>query len=337
MQRLLSHVSLVGCLAIVLLWASNRFFPDRITPRSASIKNGRVVYATYLSAPTEWPEHGISSFWTSIDPYFDATRILTYQILHAPDTRTKLNISFVVFVHENVEHGKRKQLQAQGAEVIELADFRMDGFRPKDRRWIDVLTKLRMWQMIQYDLIVFLDADSLLTRPLDDLLNAEEALPRVPVQQAVPCNGIGMPLPQTYITAGLPQLRPNHSANPSRVPEDFWAWENLNTGFLVLQPSLEIFHYFECLLASTDSFDSSIADQSVLNYVFTQSGPMPWTKVDFLWNIQWPWSADIFSGYAVLHEKWWAPVHVETRDYLFSWYWRMVGFTSALPTQKYWH
>jgi hypothetical protein len=36
----------------------------------------------------------------------------------------------------------------------------------KDQRWADTLTKLRLWQMIQYDLIVFLDADSILTKPL---------------------------------------------------------------------------------------------------------------------------------------------------------------------------
>ncbi|KAJ5654438.1 hypothetical protein N7490_001441 [Penicillium lividum] len=164
MQSLWSHGGFVGCLTFVLLWATNNFFSDRMTHRSASIKNRRVVYATYLSAPTEWPNHTISNFWTSIDPYFDATRILTYQILHAPETRTKVNIPFVVFVHENVNQEKRRHLETQGANVVELADFRVDWIRPKDRRWIDALTKPRMWQMIQYDLIVFKDADSILTR-----------------------------------------------------------------------------------------------------------------------------------------------------------------------------
>jgi alpha-N-acetylglucosamine transferase len=336
MQSIWYRAGLVGFLAVLVLWASNHFFPDRTTHthRSASIKHRRVAYATYLSAPTEWPSHTVSGFWTSIDPYFDATRILAYQILHAPETRTKLKIPFVVFVHQNVDQDKRKRLQAQGAEVVELVDFRVDWIRPKDRRWIDALTKLRMWQMIQYDLIVFLDADSMLTRPLDELLSAEETLPRAPVQQAVSCNGVEVALPQTYIAAGLPQLRPNHSANPSRVPEDFWGWDNLNTGFLVLQPSLKLFEYFECLLASKDSFDSSIADQSVLNVAFTQSGPIPWTMIDLSWNVQWPWPDDIKSGYAVLHEKWWAPVHTESRDYLLSWYWRMIGFSSAPPARS---
>lgn len=147
-------------------------------------------------------------------------------------------------------------------------------------------------------------------------------------QTSLSVNGVEVPLPETYIAAGLPQLRHNHSSHPSRVPEDFWDWDTLNTGFMILQPSLKMFHYFEALLAVRGSFDTSIADQSVLNFALSRRGPTPWTAVDFSWNIQWPWPEDIETGHAVLHEKWWDPTHWESRDYLLSWYWQMIGYYS---------
>jgi alpha-N-acetylglucosamine transferase len=285
-----------------------------------------VVYATYLSAPAEEKESQISYFKNSSDPYFDGARILTYQILHAPETRTKLNIPFVVFVHENVDRVKRDRLALDGAQVIEWSDFRVDWIRPRDYRWVDVLTKLRLWEMEQYDLIVFLDGDSVLTRCIDYFLIDPSTWPKKPHSPTFTHNGVVIPLPQTYIAAGLPQLRQNHSSHPSRVPEDFWDWNTLNSGFMILQPSLKMFRYFEALLAVENSFDSSIGDQSVLNVALSRSGPTPWTTVDLSWNIQWPWPDDIKAGYPVLHEKWWAPTHRDCRDYFMSWYWRMVGY-----------
>lgn len=172
--------------------------------------------------------------------------------------------------------------------------------------------------MVQYDLIVFLDGDSVLTRCLDGILSAPVTWLAISTQTSLSTNGVEIPLPETYIAAGLPQLRTNHSSHPSRVPEDFWDWDTLNAGFMILQPSLKMFRYFEALLAVEDSFDTSVADQSVLNVALSREGPTPWTAVDFSWNIQWPWPEDIKKGYAVLHEKWWAPMHWESRVYLLS-------------------
>ncbi|PGG96503.1 hypothetical protein AJ79_09563 [Helicocarpus griseus UAMH5409] len=296
----------------------------------AGLQSQRIIYATYLGPPREFHDFHFSPFHNSSDPYFDAARILTYQILHAPATRTRLGIGFVVFVHEGVGQKERDRLRRDGAQVVELKDFTVDWVRPKDARWVDIMTKLRLWQMVQYDLIVFLDADSVLTKPLDDLLSSPDIRPRAPKEPTGIYHGLNLPLPETYLVAGLPQLRPNHSAGPSRVPEDYWNWVNLNSGFLVLKPSLEVFQYFKLLLAVKDSFDGSIGDQSVLNHVFSSWGPMPWTQLPLSWNVQWPWPDDIWRGYAVLHEKWWVPIHPEVRDYFLSWYWRMEGYYSAM-------
>lgn len=327
MKHLVGSIGLFGGFMLFLSWLWNVYLPQ--SERLEVTKNQRIIYATYLSAPTEQKDHFISEFRNTSDPYFDAARILTYQFLHAPETRTRLAIPFVVFVHQNVDQEKRDRLRSDGAQVIEWSDFRVGWVRPTDSRWADVLTKLRLWEMVQYDLIVFLDGDSVLTRCLDGILSAPVTWLATSTQTSLSINGVEISLPETYIAAGLPQLRTNHSSHPSRVPEDFWDWDTLNAGFMILQPSLKLFRYFEALLAVEDSFDTSVADQSVLNVALSHEGPTPWTAVDFSWNIQWPWPEDIKTGYAVLHEKWWAPMHWESREYLLSWYWRMIGYYSA--------
>ena len=118
--------------------------------------------------------------------------------------------------------------------------------------------------MVQYDLIVFLDGDSILTRCIDNLVVDPGTWHRKPISPTFTHDGVEISLPETYIAAGLPQLRQNHTTHPSQVPEDFWDWDTLDSSFMVLQPSLTMFGYFEALWAVENSFDSSIGDQSVL-------------------------------------------------------------------------
>ncbi|KAJ5921996.1 hypothetical protein N7516_009699 [Penicillium verrucosum] len=222
--------------------------------RPEASRKQRIIYATYLSDPTEHKDHFISEFRNTRDPYFDAARILTYQLLHASETQTRLAIPFVVFIHQNFDIYIKKEdrLQTDGAEVTEWSDFRVDWVRPTESRWADVLTKLRLWEMVQYDRILLLSGDSVLARCLDRILS-------------------------TYVAS-------NHSLYPSRVLEDFWDWDTLNAGFMILQPSLKMFHYFEELLAVEDSFDTSMA---VLNVTLSRGDPdpTPWITVNFSWNI----------------------------------------------------
>jgi len=131
-----------GLISLLLHWISSSHLPNQTTARLDSIKRQRVVYTTYLNAPTKTQGYIISQFKNSSDPYFDGARILAYQILHAPETRTKLNIPLVVFVHENVDQTKRERLKSDGAQVMEWSDLRVDWIRPKDHRWMDVLAKL---------------------------------------------------------------------------------------------------------------------------------------------------------------------------------------------------
>jgi alpha-N-acetylglucosamine transferase len=94
MKRILPTVWIVGTLIVISSWLLGRS-SHRGIPQTAATQHQRIIYATNLSAPADYQNYTVSEFHTSEDPYSDATRILTYQILHAPDTRTKLGIEFV--------------------------------------------------------------------------------------------------------------------------------------------------------------------------------------------------------------------------------------------------
>jgi hypothetical protein len=60
------------------------------------------------------------------DHYFTDTRMLIYQFLHAPDTRTNTSIPFIVLVSEDVPQESRAQLTSEGAIVKEVEHLKYD-------------------------------------------------------------------------------------------------------------------------------------------------------------------------------------------------------------------
>lgn len=72
----------------------------------SSIKS-KHAYATFLASDSE--EDSYDSI--NEDKYFVATRILAYQLLHAPETRSNNSIPFVVLVNKHVSEAKRDRLR----------------------------------------------------------------------------------------------------------------------------------------------------------------------------------------------------------------------------------
>jgi hypothetical protein len=68
----------------------------------------KYAYATYLAiAPNDRADHASEEE----EKYFTAVRLLTYQLLHAPETKSHRNIPMIVVVNENVSEAKRARLR----------------------------------------------------------------------------------------------------------------------------------------------------------------------------------------------------------------------------------
>jgi alpha-N-acetylglucosamine transferase len=284
----------------------------------------RYAYATFLAPPSE-PDEGVISH----DKYFVATRILAYQLLHAPETRSPSGYPFIVLVTSNVTEAKRERLRQDGAIVWEAPELDPGWIKTEISTWQSVLAKLRLWELTQFERVAFVDGDTILTAPLDGVFEdpavAEHGTDDKP-SEIMPDEA---PLPSTYVFAGVPEMNNEHHWPPTDEGHDWPNINYLNAGFFVLQPSTELMEYYVSLTTTPDRFNPHLPEQNLLNYAHRREGNMPWKQLSTRWNIHYPTVEDLKGGCVSLHEKWWAPVNEDLKPFLQSWRWRMEGYWEA--------
>jgi len=265
------------------------------------------------------------------DDYFIATRLLAYQILHAPETRSN-DIPFIVLATKGVSEAKRARLRHDGAIVLSVETIEKPSWvEAGAANWEEVFDKLRLWSLTQFDLICFLDGDTVLNRPLDGVFADPAATPQnTTLSRPETIKQDEAPLPATYVFAGQPEMNRKHTYPPSAATNSYPNIHYLNAGFFVMQPSLQLLTHYLSILALPNRFVPKFPEQNLLNYAHRsaeEGGNMPWKMLEPQWNIHYPTREDLEGGVVSLHEKWWAPGDEEgLGPYLRSWRWRMEGF-----------
>lgn len=302
---------------------------------SASLETteSKYAFATLLAADSNHPDDPGNLH----DDYFIATRLLGYQIMHAPETRSK-DIPFIVLATKGVHENKIERLRRDGAIVIVVETVEkpswLEGAGASN--WQEVFDKLRLWELTQFDRICFLDGDTVLNRPLHGVFDD----PAVALHQTLDRPDKNKEdegsLPSTYVFAGQPEMNAAHHYPPSDAAGDYPNINYLNAGFFVMQPSLELQAFYLNVMQLPERFPPHLPEQNLLNYVHrpeADGGNMPWKAVSTEWNAHYPTMEDLKGGVASLHEKWWAPVDKSIGSYLKSWRWRMEGFYEAVDEQ----
>ncbi|KKY14718.1 putative glycosyl transferase family 8 [Diplodia seriata] len=265
-------------------------------------ETSRFAIATFLSEnPSTDPQDPEGT-----DYYYAATRVLTYQLLHAESTRIRSPaIDFIVLVTNEVAQYKVDQLTQDGATVIRAADVPLSWWISTGvERWKDQFTKLRLLEMTQYARVLFMDADTLLTAPVDAIFGERatvlytahtklDLVAQIPADEA--------PVPARYVFCARSDNafagERNHPYPPLKRTERFSA------GFWVAAPSKELFQLLLRVTSRYRRFDPHTMEQSLLNYVFRTSGAMPWCELDPKWSATWPSEKDLDAGVVTLHEK----------------------------------
>ena len=287
--------------------ASNETVSKETTqPQSLEPEPGRrFAFATFLAAPD-----GGKTEMDDKDGYFISTRVLAYQFLHNPETKNNATIDFIILVTEDVQHSKRKRLEDDGAIVIEVPKLLSPWLTPKDGRWQDVLTKLRLFQLTNYDLICFIDADHLVTQSLegvfDDPASQERTTRPMPGPHVVPEDMLEYEeptLPETYIFGSKTEAGgPDHPYPPP--PGDY-----LNIGFFVLRPDPILFAYYEQLMSEQNEglFSTQYPEQDLMNFAHRRDkgGRMPWQQLWYGWNMNFGTDNDYNQGARSFHGKFW--------------------------------
>jgi hypothetical protein len=103
--------------------ASTLFPPgNHAEPLNLSSVRSKYAYATFLAIDAD-EDSGIG------DEYFIATRVLAYQLLHAPGTRTHDGIPFIVVVNKDVPETKRDRLRRWVKILLLVPSARTDSLQ----------------------------------------------------------------------------------------------------------------------------------------------------------------------------------------------------------------
>lgn len=108
----------------------------------------------------------------------------------------------------------------------------------------------------------------------------------------------------------------------------------MNAGFMVLQPSLELFDYYLSIIQQPEEqFDPFYPEQNLLNWVHRREhdgGNMPWQQLNSTWSTQHPTLEDLEGGVASIHEKFWSADDERLKPFFYQWQGRMRGFWEAM-------
>lgn len=288
--------------------------------------HSKYAFATYLAGSDKEVPY-------EQDYYFIATRILAYQLLHAQETKSRdREIPFIVMVTDKVPERQQTRLRKDGAVVIQVPHITSSWAHPGWEGWSDIYTKLRLWELVQFDRVCFLDVDHELTGPLDGIFND----PAVQVQQTrnnqSNLRDDEAPLPSEFVMASVPETNHEHGYPPKDEANDFPNINYMNAGFFVLKPDVKMLEYYLSVLNIEDRFDSSLMEQNLLNYAHrreSEGGNIPWMQLGTQWNIHYPSIKDVEGGVKSVHEKWWGPEKEDMSQWMAAWRWRMEGYYEA--------
>lgn len=313
-----TKVLLLTPLTFLLLWmTSTRYYSSNSEAANALLQKSYI---------TSGPKHAFATFLSGYngadsEKYFTAVKLLTFQFLRDPPTRAQEGTPFLVLVTQDVEEERREALRQGGATVILVDDVQRDWFSPKNPRWDGVMAKLNLWSLTQYEKIVFVDADTVILKPMDDIFS----IPATEIRQSLappedpendPLADIPVTVPQEYMMAGIHDLWIEAFKKPAENETAFYEMDHyMNAGFFVISPSMEMFDFLLSLIENPVPFDLNYPEQNLLNFAYRTDGQMPWQDLGRKWNDLTqlnPWYERNASS---LHHKWWVEVEDERIDH----------------------
>ncbi|CDR99895.1 uncharacterized protein SPSC_02094 [Sporisorium scitamineum] len=299
-HHILLVVSLLACFAGAIGLLSQKAAAVDSRPKTPKNPN-KIAFATLLSINPDKAKHEKD---INDDEYFVATRLLCYQLLHDPQTRNRLGAPFIVMTTPAISQAKIDRLKKDGATIFNITEPLVPKLyhSVNQNRYQDVWSKLLIWKWTQYERVLFIDNDMILSKPLDDLFQQPESIVRQTLHNASAIKADEGPLPSEYLWSPIPEIEAGHEFP---LKQGQYRANYPNAGFFLLKPSLDMFQYMMSILAVPGKFDPIYPEQNFMNYVFRQSGNMPWTMLDPKWSVHRALMNDVIKGAYSIHEKWW--------------------------------
>jgi alpha-N-acetylglucosamine transferase len=298
---------------------------------NTTVENEKLAYVTFLSGTVDQDDD------LEKDNYLQAVRILVWQLVHNPETKTKHDV--IVMVTPTVSESRRARLKKDGAIIypVEFLHTENDGWiKAEQHRWDDVMTKMRVWEMTQYSRILMLDGDTMLRTTLDGVFDDPGAqILRTKDVKSLNYTSLPgeAPLPETYLLASLSEVWDSSHAFPPGEGTGLKTIGYMNAGFFIMAPSLPAFEYYKSLMDIENSFKPLYPEQNLMNFAHRWEGPMPWREVAYTWNVRCPTENDFEKGLVSMHEKWWKQPYLyenkKVKDWLLTRRYEMKGWYDA--------
>ncbi|KAH8749854.1 nucleotide-diphospho-sugar transferase [Hyaloscypha sp. PMI_1271] len=322
-------VAITAFICFVYLFSSHLTAPEALAPplsplTSKPIPTHKYAYCTFLAPSAKGTGQTTGIDLDAEDHYLVGTRMLIYQLLYDPITKTTNNYPLIVLVTTDVPQHNRDRLTRDGAIVIEVSPLKFDWIVPGRERWAQVMDKLHVFELVQYEKILLLDSDHAIVRPLDDIFDdpAAQIVENLGDPEKMKDDEATQPI--SYIMAG--------NSGPLVVDHPYPAsrGNRLNAGFVILKPSIEMYKHYVSVASIEGRFPGGSPEQDLWNYVHSRNGNMPWKQVDPDWTANTPIFNDYKHGIASFHEKYWScDRDRKLRDVLVRIRWKMEGFLDA--------
>nr|KIR46228.1 glycosyl transferase family 8 protein [Cryptococcus bacillisporus CA1280] len=237
-------------------------------PNPLPVTEAYVTFLAHSDDPRPW--------------YFNAVRRLMFQLKYDPLTLDPHPRDFVVITTPSAPEWQLEQLREAGAIIasrplIDHLPLPEKGIS----RYAEVYTKLFIFNLTDYERVLFVDADQLMVKPLTGIWDDPNAWPE----------------------SGMAACAESKSAweHPTPIEDQNY----FNSGFMLARPDEKTFNE---LLQEKD-FDPWFPEQNLLNHYFRRDGPRPWKPLNHMFVTTFPRKVDLEAGIYVLHDKMWLAHH----------------------------
>jgi len=190
------------------------------------------------------------------------------------------------------------QLPEEAKRVLKDKDIKMREIQPLsapegkhqiatlDERFRDTWTKLRAFELVEYDRVILLDCDMLARKNIDELMTMELRNDWVAAVHACACNPRKFPhYPADWVPencAYTPLKHPSGLLHPTEItPDSPRPYGLLNSGGVVLHPSRELSDAILKYLATSDLVPSfKFPDQDLISTFFKGK----WKPLPYVYN-----------------------------------------------------
>ena len=202
------------------------------------------------------------------------------QALHRSLKRSETQWPLIVMVTDAIDLTTREALQAQGCVIHPVEPLMPDAHLEQhyaSAQFGEVWSKLRAWELTGCERVVFLDADMLVLRNMDELFTLDLGDHPLAACHACRCNPNKI---ASYPASWQPE-NCHYTWQDRDEPAPASLDRYLNGGFLVLKPDQEMFNWLQQKVAAiSDLRRYPFSEQDLLNEVFEHR----WLPLPYIYN-----------------------------------------------------